>query len=67
MAAMSVEMPGVANDPGVTDEVPGVPNWRSTAAAVLLALIPASLIIAFLVLIAMAANAASVTGGCGGG
>jgi len=53
--------------PGVTDETPGLQNRRSAAATVWLALIPVSLIVASLVLIAMAANAASATGGCGGG
>jgi len=61
-------MPGVTNEVrGVTDETPGLQNGRSTAATVLLALIPVSLIVALLVLIAMAANTASATGGCGGG
>ena len=68
MAVMSVDMPGVTNEVrGVTDETPGLQNRRSTAATVLLALIPVSLLIAFIVLIEMAANAASATGGCGGG
>jgi hypothetical protein len=61
MAAMTHEMTGV------TDEMPAGQNERSTAAALLLALIPVSVFFALLVLIAMAANAASATGGCGGG
>jgi hypothetical protein len=68
MAVMTPEMPGVANEiPGVTGETPTAQNGRSTATSVLLALIPVSLLIAFIVLIEMAANAASATGGCGGG
>jgi hypothetical protein len=53
--------------PGATDEMAGVQNGRSSVATVLLALIPVSVITAVLVLIAMATNAASATGGCGGG
>jgi hypothetical protein len=67
MTIMSIEIPGVANDPGVTDEMPGAQDGRSPLTTVLLALIPVSVFIALVVLIAMSANAASATGGCGGG
>jgi hypothetical protein len=60
MTIMTEDMPCL-------DEVPQLKSGRSEGTAVLLALIPVAVFIALLVLIAMSANAASATGGCGGG
>ena len=54
-------------DPSSGRSAVAAPIGRSEVAAVLLALIPVSAFIALLVLLAMAANVASATGGCGGG
>jgi hypothetical protein len=51
----------------MTDDVSEMQGGRSAVASVLLALIPVSVIIALIVLIGMATNVASATGGCGGG
>jgi hypothetical protein len=52
---------------GVTEDAAGLQRRRPKHVAILLALIPVSVLIALVVLVSMAASSASATGGCGGG